>query len=578
MLGGVRGLSRRRFLASFLTIPVLLATAGAGGLAALSSHSTRAPTVTVRSAPAIPGMQGPDGEYLRSLPHDLHATAGAPRFSSRPPARLLAAPVASSAIPGIALDAYAYAARLLRRSDRSCHLSWEDLAGIGRVESDNGLTYGSAARVSREGTLTPPILGPVLDGSDGMPAYPSPDHGRLEQGGKWERAVGPMQFLPSTWVEYAVKVRGHGPASPQNYYDAAVAAGVYLCANGGNLGTVSGFDRAVYSYNHSDAYVALVRSWATYYAAVGMKALRSDKLVPLASPPSAGAVLDRALEETADGRAQIVTFKIARKGGAPFGGEATIEGEQGDTSALIGLKGFGEIHLVEVSLGGSLRVEVKLPRLLRARLHSSKLSWFVLSRSLEELLPPAVAADLEAVAVTLPAATTVLSGVTSPASVTSGRTGDLVFSGHARLGLAAGRTPAAASWLRNLEVLTRGRDPEVTAWLGRRDRLGSVETYLPELVGVGGPVKLTVRVLASESLAVIDVPRAVEYSTTSTSSTSSTSTTTTSTTSTTTSTTSTTTTTTSTTTTSTTTTTTTAPSSSSAAKGKRAAQRRVRRP
>lgn len=64
-------------------------------------------------------------------------------------------------------------------------------------------------------------------------------------------AQGPMQFLPSTWAQY-------GSGSIDNPRDAILAAGRYLVANGapGDMGA------ALYSYNHSPAYVAAVKGYA----------------------------------------------------------------------------------------------------------------------------------------------------------------------------------------------------------------------------------------------------------------------------------------------------------------------------
>ena len=274
MLGGLRQLLPRRHVTISLAAPAVAVALGIGlfvpgpaagpgrlvGLVALPSGSAGA------LAPALTPA------YLRSLPHGEHATAGTAFYRSRPPARLSAG-FGGAAIPAIAVDAYENAARALAKSDPSCHLTWSDLAAIGRVESDNGLTWGSAARVSRSGTLSPPILGPPLDGRAGLPAYPTPDHGRLEHGGRWERAVGPMQFLPSTWAEYGRFATHAGVSNPQNYWDAALAAGAYLCANGGDLAARRSFDAAVLAYNHSRAYLRLVSAWERFYAVAGARRL-----------------------------------------------------------------------------------------------------------------------------------------------------------------------------------------------------------------------------------------------------------------------------------------------------------------
>jgi murein DD-endopeptidase MepM/ murein hydrolase activator NlpD/uncharacterized membrane protein YgcG len=64
-------------------------------------------------------------------------------------------------------------------------------------------------------------------------------------------AEGWMQFLPSTWAQYAVDANGDGFKDPYNPADAIFAAARYLRAAGGDRNVRA----AVYSYNHSQAYV-----------------------------------------------------------------------------------------------------------------------------------------------------------------------------------------------------------------------------------------------------------------------------------------------------------------------------------
>jgi membrane-bound lytic murein transglycosylase B len=80
-------------------------------------------------------------------------------------------------------------------------------------------------------------------------------------------AIGPMQFLPGTFAEYDVPVPpgGADPPSPYDLVDAVYAATRLLCANGAASGAdVPG---ALFSYNHSTAYVSEVLAYATAYAA-----------------------------------------------------------------------------------------------------------------------------------------------------------------------------------------------------------------------------------------------------------------------------------------------------------------------
>ena len=160
------------------------------------------------------------------------------------------------------LEAYRAAEVTLAEADPTCHLRWQVLAGIGRVESDHahdGLVYA-------DGTTFEPILGPVLDG-DGHAAIRDTDDGRYDGDPVWDRAVGPMQFIPGTWMAVGVDGNGDGVADPHNVFDAALAAGRYLCVWSADLGDRAGLERALLRYNHSADYVALVLAWIDGYTA-----------------------------------------------------------------------------------------------------------------------------------------------------------------------------------------------------------------------------------------------------------------------------------------------------------------------
>ncbi len=167
-------------------------------------------------------------------------------------------------IPVAALAAYKNAAASLATSDAGCHLSWTLLAGIGTVESDNG-QYGGAV-VLANGDTSPHILGPVLNGTGGDAAIRDTDGGRYDGDSSWDRAVGPMQFIPGTWAAYGADGNGDGISDPNNIDDAALGAGRYLCAGGGDLRVLAQTRAAVMRYNHSTAYVDLVLRLATAYA------------------------------------------------------------------------------------------------------------------------------------------------------------------------------------------------------------------------------------------------------------------------------------------------------------------------
>ncbi|MFI9509265.1 lytic transglycosylase domain-containing protein [Nocardia sp. NPDC052566] len=178
----------------------------------------------------------------------------------RQPAGLPAGPLG---VPGIAMEAYQVAERTLAAENPVCGMPWYLLAGIGRVESTHA--FGGKADVA--GDPISPVYGPVLDGSlAGNNVIRDSDGGALDGLGAYDRAVGPMQFLPETWKHYAADGNGDGIADPQNLFDAALTAGKYLCDGGLNMRDLAQQSRAILRYNNSMAYVANVMAWATSYA------------------------------------------------------------------------------------------------------------------------------------------------------------------------------------------------------------------------------------------------------------------------------------------------------------------------
>jgi hypothetical protein len=150
----------------------------------------------------------------------------------------------------------------------SCHLPMTLLAAIGQVES------GSLAgrRLDADHRPVPAVLGPVLDGK-GFAAIADTDAGVFDGDTKWDRAVGPMQFIPGTWVRFGADLDGDGERNPQDVEDAAGAAAAYLCFGGRDLATTEGLRSAVLSYNHSQSYVTLVLGWKATYDTDGFGSL-----------------------------------------------------------------------------------------------------------------------------------------------------------------------------------------------------------------------------------------------------------------------------------------------------------------
>jgi len=170
---------------------------------------------------------------------------------------------AGTGIPERALRAYAHASLTLRVEQPDCGLGWNTLAGLGAIESAHGTHDGGVLRA--DGYPDPPIRGIPLDGSASA-AVSDTDGGRVDGDAVWDRAVGPLQFIPSTWQRWGADANGDGTADPNQIDDAALAAARYLCASG-EMTSPAGWRRAVFSYNHLDSYVDDVAATANAYAA-----------------------------------------------------------------------------------------------------------------------------------------------------------------------------------------------------------------------------------------------------------------------------------------------------------------------
>jgi membrane-bound lytic murein transglycosylase B len=170
--------------------------------------------------------------------------------------------VGALGIPLMVLRAYHQAADRLAVEQPSCKLPWWLLAGIGHTESG----HAESGRLTADGTTRGRILGPRLNGGiAGDAIITDTDHGSYDGDKVYDRAVGPMQFIPSTWVHWGVDGNADGKIDPSNIFDATLAAGHYLCADGRNLSTAAGLQAAVLSYNHSAPYLATVLAWGTAY-------------------------------------------------------------------------------------------------------------------------------------------------------------------------------------------------------------------------------------------------------------------------------------------------------------------------
>jgi membrane-bound lytic murein transglycosylase B len=157
------------------------------------------------------------------------------------------APTTVEGLTTVAYDAYQRAAAAVAIENPACGLRWELLAAIGKTESNHGF-----GRLAPTGASVRPIIGISIG--------PDTDGGRLDGDAARDHAVGPMQFLPSTWNAYGADGNGDGIADPGNIFDAALAAGRFLCraARPLTLLTRAGVIRAIWAYNPNEEYLRVV--------------------------------------------------------------------------------------------------------------------------------------------------------------------------------------------------------------------------------------------------------------------------------------------------------------------------------
>jgi membrane-bound lytic murein transglycosylase B len=228
------------------------------------SDANDAATETPTPSPSEPPASFTDVQARPSAPRTAAPRALAPAVrvaaAQGSPRQVAASRVSQSRVPTVLLSAYRAAAG---SAPAACHLQVSLLAAIGEVESGSlvGRPLDAQHRTS--------IFGPVLDGH-GFAAIPDTDNGRWDGDTTWDRAMGPMQFVPSTWRTFGVDGDGDGVADPQDVEDASASAATYLCYGGRDLSQPAVLRSAILSYNHSVAYEQLVMIYQQRFADLGL--------------------------------------------------------------------------------------------------------------------------------------------------------------------------------------------------------------------------------------------------------------------------------------------------------------------
>lgn len=161
------------------------------------------------------------GVAMTTLTRHVRAVAG--RGSAVTDVRQQELPVDQATSPG---KPGSYLELFRESAARYCPgLSWTVLAAIGQIESGDGANPGPSSA----------------------------------------GALGPMQFLPSTWQRWGITAFGEpGPPDIMNPYDAVPSAARLLCASGAT--SPGGLPGAIYAYNHANWYVSEVLGLARQYA------------------------------------------------------------------------------------------------------------------------------------------------------------------------------------------------------------------------------------------------------------------------------------------------------------------------
>ncbi|MEU9286426.1 bifunctional lytic transglycosylase/C40 family peptidase [Streptomyces sp. NPDC048275] len=252
-------------------------------------------------------------------------------------------------IPPRMLAAYKKAVQQVGKYVPKCRgMRWPVLAGIAKVESNHGV----GRNIAGNGDIRPKIYGVLLNGSGAggnTTVFKDTDGGKWDGTSQGERAVGPFQFLPSTWEGVGTDAGGDKIADPHNADDAALGAAIYLCGNGRDLTKRAQLKAAILQYNQSGEYVANVLGWIDQYTA----AAKDSELKNVTG--KVRTVIEAALSQ----RGVLYSWGGGNANGKSTGSCCSPSGKSGT-----GIKGFDCSGLTQYAYA---RAGISLPRVASAQ-------------------------------------------------------------------------------------------------------------------------------------------------------------------------------------------------------------------
>ncbi len=270
-----------RVITSAALVAAVMAATQPSGTGAEDQPVVPAVAASATLALRVPVDAMPDDAAARDWETSLgdSGPGGAPEGGLTLSGSVLApATLRAGTLPSRVEAAYVAAADRMATDQPACGLPWWLLAGVGQVESG----HAAGGRVRDDGVTLSPVRGPRLDGTlAGTAVVRDSDAGAMDGDPAYDRAVGPMQFMPGTWASWGADGDGDGRRDADDVDDAALAAARYLChgAADGALAGQGGQASALFRYNRSVSYGLEVIRWG-----IGFRDGRAAPLVPAPLP------------------------------------------------------------------------------------------------------------------------------------------------------------------------------------------------------------------------------------------------------------------------------------------------------